>query len=65
MWKSSFNEVVKEISVTPSEEIDLMIKWLGSESKEFALSIRLCNTHDHSKALKRIWECLEDKYGSP
>ena len=41
MWKSSFNEVVKEIGATPSEEIDLMIKWLGSESKEFALSIGL------------------------
>ena len=53
-WKSSFNEVVKEIGVTPSKEIGLMIKRLGSESKEFALSISLCNTHDPSEAFKRF-----------
>ena len=65
MWKSSFSEVVKEIGVTPSEEMDLLIKWLGVESKKHALSIKSCNTHDPVKGLQRIWERLEDRYGSP
>ena len=28
-WKSSFSEVMKEMSVSQSEEMDLLVKWLG------------------------------------
>ena len=63
MWKSSFSELVKEIGVTPSEEMNLLLKWLGVESKKHALSIK--STHDPVKGFQRIWEHLEDRYGSP
>ena len=65
IWKSSFSEVVKEIGVTPSEETDLLIKWLGVDSKKHALSIKACNTSNPTKGLQKIWERLENRYGSP
>ena len=64
-WKSSFSQVMKEMSVNPSEEMDLLVKWLGVESRKFALSIRSANTHDPGKGLKRIWERLDERFGSP
>ena len=30
-WKSSFSEVINEMGVSKSEEIDLLVKWLGVE----------------------------------
>ena len=35
-WKSSFSEVMKEMSVSQSEEVDLLVKWLGVESRKYA-----------------------------
>ena len=48
-WKSSFSEVMNEMGVSNSEEIDLLVKWLGVESRKFALSIRAANATDPEK----------------
>lgn len=32
-WKTSFQGILKELCATPGEELDLLIKWLGAESK--------------------------------
>jgi hypothetical protein len=31
-WKQTFKAVIEELSVTPAEELDLLIKWLGPDS---------------------------------
>ena len=38
-WKASFTSIVRELNVTSFEEMDLLVKWLGPESKRFASSI--------------------------
>lgn len=63
-WKCSFTEVKTEMNVSPSEEMDLLVKYLGVESKKYALSIRTANAHNPEKGLQRIWERLEERYGS-
>ena len=50
-WKSSFTGIVKELNVSPFEELDLLVKWLGPESKRFASSIRSSNINNPSKGL--------------
>lgn len=62
-WKASFTNIVKELNISAFEEMDLLIKWLGPESKRFASSIRGSNINDPVKGLYRIWERLEDRYG--
>ena len=64
-WKTSFRSIASELNLTPFEEIDLIVKYLGTESRKFAISIRSSNTHYPVRGLLRIWERLEDRYGRP
>jgi hypothetical protein len=45
-WRASYQSATKELGVTPFEEIDLLVKWLGPESSRLAKSIRAANVHD-------------------
>lgn len=51
--------------MTPCEEFDLLIKWLGPESKKHARSLRASNASNPAKGLERLWERLYERYGSP
>ena len=64
-WKATFTTIIKEQNVTPFEEMDLLVKWLGPEPKRFANSIRTSNIHNQFTGLHRIWKRLEERYGRP
>ena len=64
-WKTSFQGILKELRATPGEELDLLIKWLGTESRKFAMSMRTANPMDPQKAVQLIWQRLQERYGSP
>lgn len=51
--------------MSPSEEIDLTVKWFGKDSSEHALRIRAVNAHQPSIGLKAIWSRLDRMCGSP
>ena len=65
VWKNSFQGIVEELSCTPVEELDLLIKWLGPESKKYAMSIRTSNASCLNNGLQRLWERLDERYGCP
>ena len=46
-WKISFQNIVKELEVTVTEEIDLLLRWLGPESRKQASSIKMSNAHEN------------------
>ena len=48
-WKESFKSVMREIGITSSEELDLLVQYLGPQSHEHAVSIKASNASDHSK----------------
>jgi hypothetical protein len=62
-WKVSFISIVRELKVTPLEELDLLTKWLGPESKKYAVSIRTANIFYPQRGLNLIWDRLENRYG--
>lgn len=64
-WKTSFKGITEELQVTPFEEMDLLVKFLGPESSKFAASIRTANTTYPKRGLERIWSRLQERYGSP
>eukprot|EP00105_Crassostrea_gigas_P029236 XP_011451108.1 PREDICTED: uncharacterized protein LOC105344894 [Crassostrea gigas] len=64
-WKHSFMCVVNELQVLDSEQMDLLIKYLGPESKKHATSMRTSNIFDISRGLRRLWERLDERYGAP
>ena len=64
-WKSSFKNVMLELSVSPKEEVDLLVKWLGPNSSNQALRIRAANSDNPTLCLQKIWNRLEDRFGCP
>ena len=64
-WKASFQNIMTELDATPLEHLDLLVKSLGPNSKHQAMNIRSANPSDLPKAVKLIWERLEDRFGCP
>lgn len=64
-WKAKFKSVMKELKVSTEEEIYLMIKYLGPESSKHANSIKISNVNNPTRGLKRVWQRLDERYGSP
>ncbi|XP_046585211.1 uncharacterized protein LOC124292203 [Haliotis rubra] len=64
-WKSNFKDVLRDLDVTAAEEMDLLIRWLGPESGKQAQGIRVSCTADPVLGLQKIWDRLDERYGSP
>ncbi|KAK2903743.1 hypothetical protein Q8A73_010400 [Channa argus] len=64
-WKSSFISAIQYLRQTASEELDLMVKWLGSQSSEHIKRLRAFHLADPAAGLKMAWMRLEECYGSP
>ncbi|XP_067273612.1 uncharacterized protein [Pseudorasbora parva] len=64
-WRASFINATKDLNLSPSEEMDLLVKWLGCESAEHAKRIRAVHINHPLQGLSLIWERLYETYGSP
>lgn len=64
-WQSSFIDVVAEVQLTASQELDLMTKWLGKESSQQVRRMRSVYVNDPSQTLRKAWERLRDCYAAP
>ncbi|XP_061776030.1 uncharacterized protein LOC133568240 [Nerophis ophidion] len=62
-WKRSFKNATNGLHLT-SEEMDLMLKWLGKESSEHVEQIRAIHINNPTKGLNMMWDRLEQCYGS-
>ena len=59
-WRASFQSIIRELGVSPFEEMDLLIKWLGLQSSQFAKFIRIANAHDPPRGVAKVWERLRE-----
>ncbi|XP_018588183.1 uncharacterized protein LOC114909041 [Scleropages formosus] len=64
-WQRSFCNAASSLNLTPSEEMDLQVKWLGKESTEHAKCMRSVHINQPHKGLKMIWDRLEECYSAP
>ncbi|XP_062573628.1 uncharacterized protein LOC134235508 [Saccostrea cucullata] len=64
-WKNSFKNIMEELGVTPVEEIDLLVKWLGKDSQKYAQSLKTSTSNDPIRGLHRIWDRLDERFGAP
>ncbi|KAI4897604.1 hypothetical protein NFI96_009502 [Prochilodus magdalenae] len=64
-WRSAFSNATEDLGLKPSEELDLLIKWLGPESAEHARRVRSVRINYPGEALSMVWQRLEEVYGSP
>ncbi|XP_019220198.1 uncharacterized protein LOC102082150 [Oreochromis niloticus] len=63
-WRRSFQNAVRDLNLTSDEEMDLLVKWLGSESAKHAKRIRSIHINQPAKGLSMIWNRLDASYGS-
>ncbi|XP_034768789.1 uncharacterized protein LOC117966565 isoform X2 [Acipenser ruthenus] len=63
-WKSTFSNAVEGLDLKPTEELDLLIKWLGPESAEHVRRMRSVHVNHPAAALSVVWQWLEECYGS-
>ena len=63
-WQSSFTNATKDLGLTASEELDLLVKWLGKESSQHVRRIRAVHINEPRAALKKVWERLRECYAS-
>ncbi|XP_072564870.1 uncharacterized protein, partial [Paramormyrops kingsleyae] len=63
-WKSTFHNAIEGLQLKPSEELDLLIKWLGPDSAEHVRRVRSVHIRYPGIALNRVWERLEECYAS-
>lgn len=54
-----------DLNLSPREELDLLVKWLGAESAEQAKRIRSVHVLNPAAGLSMVWQRLEDCYGTP
>ena len=57
-WKHSFQSVIHELNISPSEELYLRVTYLGLSSTNQAISIRSSNPYNHEKGLQKLWNSL-------
>lgn len=63
-WRASFLNAIRGLDLSPSEEMDLLVKWLGNESAGHARRISAVNVNQPERGLRMVWERLEHCYGS-
>ncbi|KAK5853507.1 hypothetical protein PBY51_014653 [Eleginops maclovinus] len=64
-WKASFLSATQDLNLTPREELDLLVKWLGADSAEQAQRIRSVRVFDPAAGLRMVWQRVEECYGAP
>ncbi|KAK3088225.1 hypothetical protein FSP39_016350 [Pinctada imbricata] len=64
-WKVSFKTVMNELNVSSLEELDMLVKWTGPESKKQVLNIKAANVENPIVGLTKAWNRLEERYGCP
>ena len=64
-WKHSFLNTTKGLNLTCSEEMGLLVKWLGKESAKHASRLRNAHPNRPEKGLQMMWDRLDTCYGSP
>ncbi|XP_041429818.1 uncharacterized protein LOC121397278 [Xenopus laevis] len=64
-WRASFRNAVTDLNLSYKEEIDLLVRWLGSESGKQVKRIQAVYVNDSRKGLQMAWQRLDECYGAP
>ncbi|XP_068506561.1 uncharacterized protein [Syngnathus scovelli] len=64
-WQSSFLNATQGLGLSYSEELDLLVKWLGKDSSEHVKRIRAVYVTKPKAALQLSWDRLHECYGAP
>ncbi|XP_034060527.1 uncharacterized protein LOC117538732 [Gymnodraco acuticeps] len=64
-WKAGFCNAIEGLNLKPSEELDLLTRWLDRESLQLVKILRAVNINYPMTGLNMAWQRLDKSYGSP
>lgn len=64
-WQSSFSNATAGVGLTATEMLDLLVKWLGTESAKYVKRIRAVHAGNPNVALEKAWARLQECYAAP
>jgi hypothetical protein len=64
-WKTSFKTMLKDISITPQEELSLVLtEYTSKESRKLVQKLRNAYIQNPAKGVVKIWIKLGERFGS-
>ena len=63
-WKASFENMVRDVNITASETLTLLIEYTTSQSKRLVQRLRNAYVENPEEGLKEAWKKLSERFGS-
>ncbi|XP_006812352.1 uncharacterized protein LOC102804307 [Saccoglossus kowalevskii] len=63
-WKALMMSTISELNVPPSQQVNLIMRWLGNSSRELVTPLQSVYVDKPIEALKHIWNLLDQTYGA-
>ena len=62
-WKQSFKNMTRDVSITPSEELSLILEYNTNNSKELVRRLHNAYIRNPHKGVTEVWKKLNKLYG--
>ena len=63
-WKTSFKTMLKNITITPQEELSLLTEYTSKESRKLVQQLRNAYIQNPVKGVQEVWIKLGERFGS-
>ena len=63
-WKASFQNMIKDINITASEELSLIVEYTTGQSKKLIQRLRNAYIESPDEGVKESWKKLCERFGS-
>ena len=64
IWKESFQNMIRHVHITPSEELSLITEHTTKNSKKLVQQLRSAYIKNPAKGVKEVWKRLDERFGS-
>ena len=63
-WKTSFMNLIRNVPMTPSEQLSLIIEHTSNESRKLVQRLRNAYVENPERGVQVVWEKLAERFGS-
>ena len=64
IWKESFQNMIRHVNITPSEELSLISEYTTKNSKKLVQQLRSAYIRNPAKGVKEVWKKLDERFGT-
>ena len=64
IWRESFQNMIRHVNITPSEELSLISEYTTKNSKKLVQQLRSAYIRNPAKGVKEVWKKLDERFGT-